>query len=180
MKLILPVAGRSSRYPGTRPKWLLTMPNGQLMIERSLSGINLEKISEIVLIMLEEHKKYIKAETLSNSIKKICRNIPVEVFILEEFTVSQPSTISKYLKSKKSEFKFFIKDSDNYFEFNPTPGNNVAYIQLGKVDLVAAGEKSYISKNNFDEIEQIAEKKVISDIFCCGGYGFNSSRKFFT
>ena len=31
------------------------LPNGQLMIERSLSGINLINITEIVVIMLEEH-----------------------------------------------------------------------------------------------------------------------------
>ena len=42
MKLLLPVAGKSSRFPGLRPKWLLTLPNGQLMIERSLSGLKLE------------------------------------------------------------------------------------------------------------------------------------------
>ena len=31
--LILPVAGQSSRYPNMRPKWLITMPDGKLMIE---------------------------------------------------------------------------------------------------------------------------------------------------
>ena len=157
MKLILPVAGRSTRYPGTRPKWLLTMPNGQLMIEKSLSGINLEQVSEIVLIMLEEHKKYIEPKILEDTLKKVCNNIPVLIFVLENPTVSQPSTISKYLKSNNREFQFFIKDSDNYFEFCPKPGNNVAFINLGKIDLVAAGAKSYISKNNFNEIDQIAE-----------------------
>ena len=37
--LLLPVAGKSARYPGMRPKWLLTMPNGKLMIEQSISKI---------------------------------------------------------------------------------------------------------------------------------------------
>ena len=32
--LILPVPGRSSRFPGMRPKWLLTMPDGKLMLEK--------------------------------------------------------------------------------------------------------------------------------------------------
>ena len=73
---------------------------------------------------------------------------------------------------------FFIKDSDNYFKFEPINGNNIAYIKLDKIDLVNAGAKSYISINNFDEVEQIAEKKVISDKFCCGGYGCSSSTEF--
>ena len=34
--LIIPVAGKSSRYPGMRPKWLLTMPDGKLMLEKSI------------------------------------------------------------------------------------------------------------------------------------------------
>ena len=60
MKLIIPVAGSSTRYQGTRPKWLLTMPNGLLMIEKSLSGLDLENIEEIIIIMLKDHTKYIK------------------------------------------------------------------------------------------------------------------------
>ena len=31
MNLILPVAGMSSRFPGVKPKWLLTHPNGNLL-----------------------------------------------------------------------------------------------------------------------------------------------------
>ena len=55
MKILLPVAGKSSRYPGMRPKWLLTLPEGRLMVEKALSGINMEFVDEVVLIMLEEH-----------------------------------------------------------------------------------------------------------------------------
>tara|TARA_Y100001978_G_scaffold202749_1_gene224971 strand:- start:313 stop:1356 length:1044 start_codon:yes stop_codon:yes gene_type:complete len=177
MKLIIPVAGSSTRYQGTRPKWLLTMPNGQLMIEKSLSGLDLENIEEIIIIMLREHTKYIKPKVLIGILKKIS-NIPTNIFLLDETTVSQPSTISKYLKSSSLDFDFFIKDSDNYFEFKPKSGNSVSFVDLGNIDLVDAGSKSYIAKNNFDEIEQIVEKKVISDIFCCGGYGFKSSKEF--
>ena len=80
MKLIIPVAGSSTRYPGTRPKWLLTMPNGQLMIEKSLSGLDLENIEEIIIIMLREHTKYIKTKVLIDSLKKIS-NIPTKILL---------------------------------------------------------------------------------------------------
>ena len=56
MKLLLPVAGKSSRFPDLRPKWLLTMPNGNLMIENALEGIDTEFIDEIIVIMLEDHQ----------------------------------------------------------------------------------------------------------------------------
>ena len=178
MKLLLPVAGQSSRYPGLRPKGLLTLPDGKLMIERSLSGIDTEFIDEIVVIMLRDHESYINPNLLKEILENQTDNIPVKIFILEDKTYSQPSTICKYLESIDEVFEFFVKDSDNYFEFKPLPGNGVAYINLEKVDLVSAGSKSYISINNFDEIERIAEKKVISEKFCCGGYGFKSSKEF--
>ena len=98
MKLLLPVAGKSSRYPGIRPKWLLTMPNGQLMIERSLEGLNLSFIKEVVIIMLKEHTKFITPELLKKIISKYTSKIPVNIFLLDNETPSQPSTISKYLK----------------------------------------------------------------------------------
>ena len=178
MKLLLPVAGKSSRYPGIRPKWLLTMPNGQLMIERSLEGLNLNFIKEVVIIMLKEHTKFITPELLKKIISKYTNKIPVNIFLLDNETPSQPSTISKYLKNSKEDFKFFIKDCDNFFKFEPKPANCVSYVSLDNIELVAAGAKSYITMNNFDEIELIIEKKVISEKFCCGGYGFESSKDF--
>ena len=68
MKLLLPVAGKSSRYPDLRPKWLLTLPDGQLMIEKSLSGISKKNIDEIVIIMLEDHLKFISIVQLNDQI----------------------------------------------------------------------------------------------------------------
>ena len=42
INLILPVAGQSSRYPNMRPKWLITLPDGKLMIEKSVENFNLK------------------------------------------------------------------------------------------------------------------------------------------
>ena len=179
MKLLLPVAGRSSRFPGLRPKWLITLPNGQLMIERSLSGLRLENINEIVIIMLSEHKKYINPNQIKDLISDIVSSeIKINIFELDKQTISQPETIASYLKSSNEDFSFFVKDCDNYFEFTPKPDNVVSFVELSSLNLVAASAKSYISFNKFNEIELIAEKSVISDKFCCGGYGFKSSKNF--
>ena len=51
--LILPVAGKSSRFKGLRPKWLLTMPDGKLLIEKSIRDINLNDVNKIVIICLK-------------------------------------------------------------------------------------------------------------------------------
>ena len=179
MKLLLPVAGRSSRFPGFRPKWLITLPNGQLMLERSLSGLRLDNIDEIVIIMLSEHKKYIKPIQIKDLVSDIVSlEINVNIFELNKPTISQPETIVSYLKTSNEDYSFFVKDCDNYFEFTPEPDNIVSFVELSSLDLVAASAKSYIRFNKFNEIELIAEKSVISDKFCCGGYGFKSSKDF--
>ena len=182
MKLIVPIAGSSSRFPGMRPKWMLTMPNGDLMLERAISGLKLDNISELVIIALEEHieKFKISKDFIIEAIKlKIApKKIKINLEILKKKTNSQPTTIFKYLINQKEDFSFYIKDCDNYFEFEPKPGNIVSYIPLSDLYLVAAITKSYIRFNRFQEIEQIAEKSVISSNFCCGGYGFSSAKDF--
>ncbi len=179
MKLILPVAGKSSRYPNIRPKWLLTLSDGSLMIEKSLSGISKKNINEIVIIMLEDHYKFISQDQLEELISsKISNNIKLKIIALEESTNSQPSTIASYLNSIEEDFSFFIKDSDNYFELEPINLNLISYVDLANVNNLNVNNKSYVQTNRFNEAEKIVEKKVISDKFCCGGYGFKSSFTF--
>ena len=55
--LILPVAGQSSRYPNMRPKWLITMPDGKLMIEKSVSDFILLILKYLFIFFL--NSKYV-------------------------------------------------------------------------------------------------------------------------
>ena len=87
--LILPVAGMSSRYPGMRPKWLLTMPNGKLMIEESVSKINCKFFKKIFIVALKDHvSKYCNRKLLISSLKKNISN-DVELVELEKATSCQ-------------------------------------------------------------------------------------------
>ena len=87
--LLLPVAGQSARYPGMRPKWLLTMPNGKLMIEQSISKLNCNKFDKIYVIALKEHldKYVIKKKLLASLKKNISKKI--EIFSLDKNTTCQ-------------------------------------------------------------------------------------------
>ena len=59
MNLILPVGGLSSRFPGVKPKWLLTHPNGNLMITEAIKGLELDSFDNIYLVTIKEHvEKY--------------------------------------------------------------------------------------------------------------------------
>jgi 2-C-methyl-D-erythritol 4-phosphate cytidylyltransferase len=60
--LILPCAGRSTRFPGTRPKWALTHPCGELMLLESIKGLDLTKFERIVAIFVKQdlEKTFVK------------------------------------------------------------------------------------------------------------------------
>ena len=54
-KLIVPCAGRSSRYPDTKPKYLLTHPDGKIMLEHALIGIDIEQFDQVIITIVKEH-----------------------------------------------------------------------------------------------------------------------------
>ena len=146
--LLLPVAGKSARYPGMRPKWLLTMPNGKLMIEQSVSRIDCEKFDKVYVIALKEHiDKYVNKKILIKSLKN---NISkkVELFILKKDTSCQAETILRFLQTKKIKSSFLIKDCDNEFSINENTlknkklENSVYAIDIKTLELIDAKSKS--------------------------------------
>jgi len=176
--LLLPVAGQSARYPGMRPKWLLTMPNGKLMIEQSVSKINCKIFDKIYIIALKDHlDKYVNSKNLLKSLKKNISN-KVEIFSLNKETSCQAETILEFLKQKKIKSSFLIKDCDNEFAIDEKIykkkdiQNSVYAIDIKSLELIDAKSKSYLEKDEYDLITNIVEKKIISDFFCCGAYGF--------
>ena len=176
--LILPVAGRSSRFPGTRPKWLLTMPDGKLMIEKSLEKLDPQMFDRVIIVCLKEHiDKYFSEKSLESFIT----NFPiknVELSILDSPTSSQSETVATALIKENVEGPFFVKDCDNCFETKWSGRNEISTLNLNQVGLVDAKNKSYVIVDGLDNILNIVEKQVISNLFCCGGYGFESPRTF--
>jgi len=176
--LILPAAGSSSRFPNMRPKWLLTMPDGKLMIEKAVEKIDLSVFDSIVIVCLSEHlTKYTSAEAVVSSFKE-ATGISPKLIVLDKPTSSQSETIYRSLVDGNIEGAFFIKDCDNLFSLEPSPENCIASVNLNNVELVDAKNKSYIELDELGRVLNIVEKKVISDEFCCGGYGFESSSAF--
>ena len=53
--LILPIAGESSRFPGMRPKWLLTMPDGKIMLEKAVEILEMSDYDRVVVVCLKKH-----------------------------------------------------------------------------------------------------------------------------
>jgi len=58
--LIIPCAGKSSRYPGIKPKWMFTHPDGKIMLEKSVTPFlkNKKIKKKIITITKEIEKKF--------------------------------------------------------------------------------------------------------------------------
>ena len=66
VSLIIPCAGKSSRFSG-KPKWLRTCPNGNLMIQECIKGLNLTNVEHIYITFLKEHyDRYCKKYKIEN------------------------------------------------------------------------------------------------------------------
>jgi hypothetical protein len=178
--LVLPICGKSTRYP-ERPKWLYTHPSGNTMLTESIKGMDLNSFDKIYIIALSEHeKKYGFKEKL---IEEINANYSIKTSyaFLNKQTKNQAETVHQGLKQVKCRGSILIKDSDNYFTFNNTnyESNFVAVCNLYDYPDVTAVNKSYVMLNNKGLVSNIVEKKIISQNFCCGGYFFKNVDDFY-
>lgn len=181
MNLILPIGGKSTRYPNCRPKWLLTHPNGNFMLTEAIRGLPLPQFNNIIIIANPEHEKqYHFSDALKEELKEVY-NLN-KVIILCLFDDNQPHGVYLGIKNANLDLNegIFIKDCDNYFKIdNITPEHNfVAVSDLHDNQELIAGNKSYVKLGSSNSIVNIIEKQVISNLFCCGGYYFKSAQNF--
>jgi hypothetical protein len=181
MNILLPIAGKSSRFPNTRPKWMLTHPNGNLMIVEAIKGIAKDG-DDIFIIYLKEHKdKFQFRDGLIENLKKSLPDVKLNFIELNDSTQHQVETVLLGLKMIGKDIPFLIKDCDNYFVFDreiDETKNHVMYATLDETQNTDPSSKSYIQVNDFGSVVNIVEKQVISNNFCCGGYFFKSSYEF--
>ena len=73
--LIIPCAGKSSRFPNMKPKWMLTHPDGKLMIEKSIEQLPLEVFDRIVITIVKEHCETYEADVILKQVfEKNCNS----------------------------------------------------------------------------------------------------------
>lgn len=173
--LIVPCCGRSRRFPEMKPKWLLTHPDGQLMIQKALTGLNTEIFSRIIITIAREHAELFDAELILQQAFSGC--LKVEVFVLDDFTRDASTTIYCTLVGKNVTGPFTVKDSDNCVHVTlPTDGRNLVtgYDLHQHPDISNIPGKSFIVTGEQGILQDIVEKKVVSNIVCLGVYSFNS------
>lgn len=179
MNIIIPIAGRSSRFPDLKPKWMLTHPRGDYMVVEAIKGLNLENVNKIYLVGLEEHNKlYDFVSALTEQFECLGIAELVEYVLLEKQTRNQPETVAQAIVRSNIEGPIYIKDSDNYFVDTPVAGNSISCFDLHNLEHVNARNKSYVELNSDGNIINIVEKQIVSSTFCVGGYSFGSAQEY--
>jgi len=179
-KLILPIAGESTRFQGMRPKWLLTHPKGTLMLTESIRGIEPDRFDILIVGLAKHDKRYRCRQTVLKEFEREYPNQDVEYLLLEKQTNNHPHTVYEGLKRLDVSGPILIKDCDNFFKAK-TPEDDINYVMvsdLHELNYVTPGNKSYVQMGQNNTIGNIVEKKVISNLFCCGGYFFREAKEF--
>jgi len=170
MEIIVPAAGLSTRFPGTRPKYLLYDFAGELMLKRALEPF-LNKYNITIGILHQHAVQY-------DAVKIINREIgDVKLVILDKPTGGPAETVYKILENFDSDIEFLVKDCDNFFDIQYETGNvvytsNIKYHEI----LRKLSSKSFVTLNSQGLILDIVEKEIVSNHFCIGAYKFESSK----
>ena len=179
--LIVPMAGRSSRFPNLRPKWMLTHPmKNTLMVTESIQGLNLDFFDNIYFICLQEHEdKYHFMKGFVAELDGFGLREKSNIVLLPEQTSSQSETVYTFLSGHNLEGFIFIKDSDGFYQCElKEEKNQVAYFDLNDMDNINARTKSYVELDINNVVTNIVEKQVISSTFSSGGYAFADAKEF--
>ena len=186
--LVVPSAGRSSRFPGVKPKWMLTQPSGCLMVVDALGALDLTHVNHVVIGLLREHvDKYCGGDV--DAILKIFEDgvprlseIKVSIVVIAEETVDQTQTIECILNAAQVTGPIFLKDCDNQFKCPVPAVDGVATLDITRetesgVSNVAS--KGYVAVNSqTGQLTSIVEKMMVSNTFCIGGYAWKSAQDF--
>jgi hypothetical protein len=173
--IVIPAVGESTWRANSRPEWLQTFPNGKLMMSESLQGISLESFSSVVVTVSASHvDQFSNEKVLTDYVKKNISN-KATLHILESVTHNSVETVAKTISDLGLRGSLMVKDVDCCFNLESLSiGNFVCFSDLNNCGPVDPSTKSYIELDSTGSISNIVEKRVVSNLFCSGGYGFES------
>ncbi|MES2884954.1 MAG: hypothetical protein V4709_09135 [Pseudomonadota bacterium] len=174
--LLIPCAGRSSRYPGTRPKWMLTTPEGQLMIERAAQSLSEGSVERVVIGTLTEFEELYGVRDI---IRRTCLR-DAEIVLLDQLTSGPAETVRLMIEKAGVTGPICLKDSDSFFGLTELPeGSFVTVLDLRQnPQITSVGAKSFAVLNEQGLISDIVEKSVVSNFISVGLYGFSDASVF--
>lgn len=168
--LLLPCAGRSSRYPGTRPKWLLTLPDGALALERAAASVPIAAYERLVIAIRADHDA---AYDGRNVLRRVF-GLKAEIVVLDRDTSGPADTVAQMIRRGDVTGAIAIKDCDSFFDPAPSPETNfVAVVDLRSTPhMTNVGAKSFAVLDADGRVARMEEKSIVSNHVCAGLYGF--------
>lgn len=172
MDVIIPCAGFSTRFPNMRPKYLLADYLTRRMIELS-AGPYLDQ-HRVHAVILKQHDLEYNVSRIFNEIFQD----KVNLIILDEPTSGPAETIYQALRKLNlpTNSAFLVHDCDSMFAHPELEiGNRIHVASLNDYPSIRTpAAKSFVEVNDQGIVVSIIEKKIISDLFCVGGYQFAS------
>jgi dTDP-glucose pyrophosphorylase len=173
MKVIVPMAGRGSRFSNSlysKPKPLIDVL-GKPMFIWAIESLNGIEFSEIIFIVLKEHQIKFGVKELLNKFVKV----PFKLILIDTVTEGQLSTVLEAKSIINTDESILVIASDTLIE-----GNLKA--DLAKIDekidgvisvMNLPGEQwSFAKVNSEGQVIEVAEKKRISEWASTGMYYF--------
>jgi len=178
--LIIPAAGKSSRFPNMKPKWLLTHPTGELMISKVLTPLLVSGYEKVYITVLKYHEQEHDAVTILNQIIAERDLTHCEVVVLDKSTNSASETVYETIKQKNVKGAVTIKDSDCVvdFVFDHTSYDFLVGLDINTHPITNPGNKSYLITDEHNTIQDVVEKSVVSNIMCAGVYSLDNCQHF--
>ena len=175
MEVIIPCAGASSRFPGMRPKYLLTDYAGRLMVENAAE--HYIGVHRVTIVILKDHdEKYQARKKLEEAFGN-----KVDVVVLDKITSGPADTVYQAIKRGRVNLdqQLLIKDCDGFYKTQEMSGNVIYVASLSDhPGIRTAGANSYTLTNDQSIINSVVEKRIVSNHFCVGGYQFETAQSF--
>ena len=175
VSLVIPAAGKGSRFKKANwkdPKPLIDI-NGKPMISHVIDDNKIDVDSDIYLAIQKEN---------SSQFKHISQKYnDIKLVEINGITQGTACTVERVLEKFSSDCQFVVANSDQLCA--KSTSKMVKFAQQHNLDGCITcfiepsldTKWSYVKVNQFNLVEQVAEKKAISDIATVGIYYFKSS-----
>jgi NDP-sugar pyrophosphorylase family protein len=177
MNVIIPMAGRGKRFEDAGysfPKPLIDV-NGKPMIQIIIENLNLT--AKHIFICQEEHIQKFAIPDLMNLLKPNSEIIPIH-----EITQGAAETVLKAKNLINNDDELIIANSDQWIDWNQQ--HFLSFMRKkeadgGIVTFISTHPKwSYVRINDENLVEEVAEKRPISNIATVGVYYFKHGKDF--
>ena len=176
--LLIPAAGRD--LVRGAPRWLLRHPcNGRYLIRECVRNLDLAEFDRIIVTVLQEaDEQYGAVQAITASYSEWPQ---LEVLLIDDSLHGPAETLYETINRQCVEGAVVIQDSDVCAAIGDCQSENfVGGLSLSDIEgeVTAIGRKSFITVNEQDQVLDVIEKRVRSDLICAGSWGFEDVSDF--